>query len=132
MNLEEFVNKIFNRFPPDIKGDDTYESLLFDYTRALDNGKEYEYDNAYIDLIRSYSFKTTPPPKIVIEILAKNEIKKPIEKKKAIEFENILADKFGISYEFALNCPFSEAIKILEGKGFKNVRYPQPIVRSFL
>lgn len=131
MNVEEFATKIFNRFPPETRGNDTFETLLVDYISALDDGKEYNYDNAFIDLMRSYSFKTTPPAKIVIEILKKSEIKKPIEKQKPLEWENILADINGMTYEFALDCPFGIARSNLEKRGFTNVRYPEPIERSY-
>lgn len=131
MQLNEFVNKIFLRFPPEIRGNDTLENRILDYTMALDTGKEYNYEKAYIDLLRNYSYKTTPPEKIVLEILQQNEIKTPMPKSKAIEWENILADIKGITYEFALNCSFGEARTILEGKGFTNVRYPEPITRSY-
>lgn len=131
MDLNEFVNKIFLRFPPEIRGEDTLENHMYDYTRALDTGKEYNYDNAYIELLRNYSFKTTPPAKIVLEILTKNEIKKTIENQKSITWENILADINGMTYEFALDCPFGIARTNLEKRGFTNVRYPEPVKRAY-
>ena len=129
MDLNEFVNKIFLRFPPEIRGNDTFENHLFDYTAALDTGKDYDYQKSYVELMRSYSFKTTPPAKIVIEILNKNEIKKEVTKVKPIEWENIEADINGMTYEFALDCPFGEARTNLEKRGFTNVRLKQPVVR---
>lgn len=131
MNLDEFVSKIFLRFPPEIRGNDTLENLMFDYTAALDTGKEYDYQTSYIELLRNYSFRTTPPAKIVIEILNRNEIKKPVEKTKSPTWENIEADICGRTYEFALDCPFAEARTRLEAKGFKNVRFKQAIQRTY-
>ena len=97
----------------------------------FENIKVYNFENAFIDLMRSYSFKTTPPPKIVIEILKKSEIKKPIEKQKSLTWENILADINGMTYEFALDCPFGVARTNLEKRGFTNVRYPEPVKRAY-
>ena len=131
MNINEFVNKIFLRFPPDIKGNDTFESLLCDFLKALNTGKEYNYENAFIELMRNYGYKTTPSPKIVLGILSQNELKQPTVTTKSPQWDNVEADFGGITYEFALNCPFGEARTILEGKGFNNVRLQRIIERTY-
>ena len=123
MELKEFVNKIFTRFPPDIKNGDSLESQLNDYLLAVDNGKNCDYEKAFIDLMRSYSFKTTPPAKIVIEILNQNTIKEAVISKPR-EFKSMFADKNGYTYEFGIEPEIGEweTKRRLIKMGFINIR----------
>lgn len=130
MNLEEFATKIFNRFPLDNRSEEARDSIMCDFIRAIDDGRVYDYENAFIDLLRSYSFKTTPPAKIVIECLRKFEIKKKITTP-AIVYETLIGCKNGVEYEFALNCPLYDGKKILFDKGFSDVKIKTPIERAY-
>lgn len=122
MDLNEFVNKIITRFPPSLNGGDTLESFISEFTRALQIPGSYNYDDAFIELWRSYSFKTTPTPKIVIEILKRFEIKQENKKPNTIEFETIIAEKGGYPYEFGIETNYNDTVKWLVRNGFKNIR----------
>lgn len=132
MNLTEFVTKLFLRYPPDIKGDDTIESYTIDFTQAISTGKTYNYDNAFIELMRSYSFKTTPPAKIILEILSRNEIKEDKPRKK-IEFPSIWGYHPGHKcwYEFGVELDVGEhkTTKWLISKGFISLTNQNPYIQ---
>ena len=123
MNLSEFVNKIMLRFPPTLNNGDTLESFISEFTNALQIGGQYDYDEAFLELWRNYSFKTTPTPKIVIEILKRFEIKPEKQPEKAIEFETIIAEKNGIPYEYGIETNYNDTVKWLTSKGFTNIRF---------
>lgn len=130
MDLIEFVNKIFNRYAPDLKGNDTIESITEDYITALDTGKKYNYDNAFIDLMRSYSFKTLPTVKILLETLEQNKIHENCKSNNYVIFESIWAFhpihkhwyEFGVEPEIGI----SATIRALSKQGFTNITNQNP------
>ena len=122
MDLNEFVNKIITRFPPSINEGDNLESFISEFTRALQIGGNYNYDDAFIELWRSYSFKTTPTPKIVVEILKRYEIKSEKIESKSVEFETLIAEKNGIPYDYGIETTYNDTVKWLTSKGFTNIR----------
>lgn len=125
MDIKEFVQKVFTRYQPEIKGNDTLESLMTDYIKALNTGKTYNYDNAFIELMRSYSYKTLPTAKILLEILSQNEIKSS-SKEKPLVFETIIAEKNGYKYEYGIETTYTETKLALERQGFTNIRLKFP------
>lgn len=129
MELTEFVNKIFNRFPPDLKGNDTIESITEDYISALDTGKDYNYDNAFIELMRSYSFKTLPTAKIILETLNRNEILNK-GRKENTKFQSLYAfsPKHNHWYEFGIEPDIGESatVRSLVKQGFTNITNQNP------
>lgn len=122
MNLNEFVNKIILRFPPALNNGDTIESFLSEYSNALQIPGNYNYDEAFLELWRCYSFKTTPTPKIVIEVLKRYEIKPERTEYKSPVFETLIAEKNGYPYEFGIETNYTEAVRNLTQRGFKNIR----------
>lgn len=122
MDLNEFTDKILKRFPPSINEGDNLESFISEFTRALQIGGNYNYDDAFIELWRSYSFKTTPTPKIVIEILKRYEIKPDITDRKEPIFETIIAEKNGLPYEYGIETNYNDTVQWLTRNGFTNIR----------
>lgn len=122
MNLSEFVNKIMLRFPPVLNNGDTMESFISEFTNALQIPGYYNYDEAFLELWRRYSYKTTPTPKIVIEVLKQFEIKPEKTQTKYPEFETIIAEKNGIPYEYGIETTYNDTVKWLKKNGFINIR----------
>lgn len=131
MNVNEFVNKVFLRYPPDLKGDDTEEDLMLDYIQALTTGKEYNYDNAFIDLMRSFRFKTLPTAKILLETLEQNEIKQKKQEKKDVEILSLWTQKNNRWYEFGVepDVGISATTRALAKQGFINITNQNPYWR---
>ena len=122
MILSEFVNKIMLRFPPTLNNGDTLESYITDYINALNITGLYNFEDAFIELMRSYSFKTTPPVKIVIEILKRFEIK-PIIKDEPEVWETLLVCKGKEIYEWAVKLAnYKEHIEDFNRKGLSVIK----------
>ncbi len=126
MNIQEFVNKVFLRYPPAIRGNDTEEDVMVDYLKGLTTGKDYDYEEAFTDLMRSYPHKTLPTVKFLLEILQKNEV---FESKKSQwqRLKPLWAFKKRW-YEFSIppGSNESEACKWLVSKGFGNITNQKP------
>lgn len=133
MNVNEFVNKVFLRYPPDIKGDDTEEDLMLDYIKALSTGKEYDFENAFIDLMRSFRFKSLPTAKILLETLEQNEIKPEKNTYKKLEFPSLWAQKEGHWYEFGIEPEIGVSVttRVLSRKGFINITNQNPYLSKY-
>lgn len=119
MNLQEFANKILRRYPPDEQDDE----FTTDFLKALDIGGNYDYDNAFTELMRSFAFKTTPSAKLIIEILKRNVIKEE-KKPPAPVIGSIYADKDGYTYCYGVESEIGEwkTTQWLLKNGFTNLR----------
>ena len=133
MNLDDFVNKVFLRYPPDLKGNDTEEELITDYIKALTTGKQYDYDNAFFDLMRSFRFKCLPTAKILLETLEQNEIKTEQQKYNRLEFSSLWAQKGGHWYEFGVEpeVGISVTVRALSKQGFINITNQNPYLQKY-
>ena len=132
-NITEFVSKVFLRYPPDIKGNDTEEDLMLDFIQALSTGKKYDYDNAFIDLMRSFRFKSLPTAKILLETLEQNEIKTEQQKYNRLEFPSLWAQKGGHWYEFGVEpeAGTSVTVRALSKQGFINITNQNPYLQKY-
>lgn len=129
MDLNEFVSKVFLRFPPDLRGDDTEESIMYDYINALESLKEYNYEQAFKELMISYSFKTLPTAKILHEILERNVIKREEQETgKFPEFKSLWAFKNGHWFEYGIEPQIGEhkTVQALIKQGFTNITNQNP------
>lgn len=122
MILSEFVNKIMLRFPPTLNNGDTLESYITDYINALNIKGLYDFEQAFTELMRSYSFKTTPPVKIVIEILKRFEIK-PVIKDEPEVWETIIVQKGKQIYEYGVKLSnYINDIKYFDKEGMNIIK----------
>ena len=128
MNRDEFLVKLFGLYATTFsKGNST--NWIEAYKQVL--SENIDYDKLYDYMLCNYSGAGAPSP----AYLKKNaEIKQnPFEskEKKYPEWETVLADKNGITYEFGLNCSFQEFIDFRRKKdGFINFRYAKPVERA--
>ena len=120
MNLIEFADKILKRYPPPAED----EEYTKDFIEAIDIGGEYDYDKAFVELMRSYSFKTTPPASILIKILKNNMVIRRENDEKPPVIGSIFADKNGYTYCFGIETAVGESAttRSLVKQGFTNLR----------
>jgi hypothetical protein len=122
MDLNEFVSKIITRFPPQLNGGDTLESFISEFTQALQISGIYNYEEAFIELWRNYSFKTTPTPKIVIEILKRFQIKTEV-KETPEEYDTIIVRKGKYDYEYGVKlADYQNDIEYFKRNGFNIIK----------
>lgn len=122
MNLDEFINAVFVRFPPkNISEYHTIEDCFGEYRIALTNDEEYEYDKALTDLIANYDDKygKTPSPIELKGYLKNRIIRKP---RRYVRFPSIWGDKCGQSYEFGIEYSKEQSVRELIAMGFTNIR----------
>ena len=128
MNREEFLAKLFGLYATTFsKGNATNWTEAYKQVLA-DN---IDYDKLYDYMLKNYSGAAAPSP----AFLSKNAVKLPdpfeSKGKKYPEWETVLADKNGITYEFGLNCSFQEFIDFRRKDGFTNFRYANQEVRAY-
>ena len=119
--VEEFVNKIMLRFPPTLNNGDTLEDYIIEYIKSINTNELFNYDDAFIDLWRSYSFKTTPPPKMVLEILKQHKIK--IDIPPETEPETLIVRKGKYDYEYGVQLSnYAKDIEYFQKNGFNIIK----------
>lgn len=126
MERDEFLAKLISLYPASFSKGNTTEWINA-YKQKLN--ENVDFDLLYNEMLEKHDKVAAPTPAFLFKI-AKGKRNTNITNNNCV-WENILADIKGITYEFALYCPFGEARTILEGKGFTNVRYPEPITRSY-
>lgn len=128
MNLYEFLNRIFLYYPPEINEALTLETIYSDYTKCLDNGTNYNYDEAFLQLLRNYKYRKTPPVIDLISVLNANKIANLEQPKKddGCVWDGTIVGtaKNGVDYEFAIEkgLSFEDARQNLVKRGLTNIR----------
>lgn len=127
MERDDFLTKLFSLYAATFnKGNgiawtEAYKDVL---------SEDIDYDLLYKFMLTNYAGSSAPSP----AYLSKNAVKKPDpfkpEEKKYPEYENVLADKNGVTYEFGLNCSFQEFIDFRKKQGFTNFRYANQVERA--
>ena len=120
MNRVEFIQKIFTRFAPELNAGETIESRMSELNEVINTGLNYDYEKSYFDLLRQYTYKTTPSAKIILEILNRNKISTP---KVYRHGEGLKAIKNGVMYDFVLTPgqSFLEGVASLKKRGFTEI-----------
>jgi hypothetical protein len=131
VNFFDFLNRVFLYYPPETNEALTLETIYSDYSKALETGENYNFDEAFIQLLRTYKFRKTPTISDLLGVLNSNKIKS--NEIKEISFNawqgTIIATKSGIDYEFAIEngITFEEARQNLAKRGLTNIRKkPEP------
>lgn len=123
MNLTDFVQKIVTRFPPDLRNGDTLENCIDDYVSALSTGGVYDFEKAFVELMRCYTFKTIPTPKIILEVLKKYETK-PKTTTNPAETEILIVEKNGLPYEYGVQiADYIKDIEWFDREGFSIIKF---------
>ena len=120
MNFKEFADKIVEKFPPDEKEIERDKNYLVDWVKAISLDGEFDYERAFYELMRSYSYKTLPSAQKVTDILKFFKIKQNYQK--CPKFTSIWADKGELTYEFGIEETEEKTRKELIKMGFKNIR----------
>ncbi len=119
MVKHEFISRLLSLFTY-ITSKDEYGSYYDAYSRILTN--KIDFDKLW-DLY-SQNFGKYPPTASDLKEYAKLCIKEDFIKNEKKEINNtILAEKYGMIYEFGQEKSFEYSKKILENRGFNNVRY---------
>ena len=120
MNVDEFINAIFVRFPPsNISEYHTIEDTYGEYRNALTTNDEYDYEKALADVIANYEYKNAPSPYYLLGHLRNRVIKKT---RRYVKFSSLWADKKGLSYEFGVEYSIEQTTRELKNMGFSNIR----------
>ena len=127
MNLYEFLNRIFLYYPPETNEALTLETIYSDYTKCLDNGTNYNYDEAFLQLLRNYKYRKTPPIIDLISVLNSNKIVSLDQNKKddgSVWEGTMIGTKNGVDYEFAIEkgLSFEDARQNLVKRCLTNIR----------
>ena len=126
MDREQFLNKLFGLYATTFsRGNASIWSEA--YKQVLK--ENIDYDKLYEYMLANYAGASAPSPAFLLKNAV---IKYTPDFNKSIEWENIEADINGMTYEFALDCPFGEARTNLEKRGFTNVRLKKPIVKAYV
>ena len=125
MDRDEFLAKLFGLYATTFnRGNATEWTNAYKQVLA----ENIDYDKLFNYMLTNYAGATAPSPAYLI----KNAVKKPDPFKtenKYPEYENVLADKNGVTYEFGLNCSFQEFIDFRKKDGFTNFRYAKQVER---
>ena len=127
MNLYEFLNRIFLYYPPETNEALTLETIYSDYTKALETGATYNYDEAFLQLLRNYKYRKTPPIIDILSVLNANKINVPkpkVNDGSAWDGTIVGTAKNGVDYEFAIEkgLSFEDARQNLIKRGLTNIR----------
>lgn len=121
MNFKEFSIKIQQKYPPNKRQLDI-KDFLPDWIRAIDLNGNYDYDGAFLELMRTYGYNKLPEAADVVKIL--REFRKEDENSAKQEFimpPSIWAyhESHKSWYEFVQPPDgWTAAVKGLEKKGF--------------
>ena len=97
MNLNQFLIKIFELFPPN-EGENTGK-LLGQYIEMMQTTKKYDYERAAKDFVMSYKYRKLPTIAALNEFLQSYVIKSA----EVIEYRDIVAWWGKNKYSFAYN-----------------------------
>lgn len=122
MNIDEFINAIFVRFPPDnINAYHTLEDAYGEYRNALRSDCTFDYAKALNSVIAEYEYKSAPSPSVLRGHLQKFKISTPARSYRML---NVWGDKDGRSYQFGVSWgeTVEQTKKALAAQGFSNIR----------
>ena len=116
MNLNQFLIKIFELFPPN-EGENSGK-LLSQYIEMMQTNKNYDYEAAAKDFVMSYKYRKLPTIAALSEFLQGYLIKN----NDTVIYRDIVAWKNNIKYSFAYNPKeqsYEEVKKSLVNQGLR-------------